>query len=43
MRRAQRRAEAAAIGRSRGGLTTKQHAAVDAIGLPLRIHPTPSQ
>src|SRR3546814_20937558 len=32
-----------AIGRSRGGLTTKLHAAVDAIGLPLRIHPTPGQ
>ena len=36
-------AEAAAIGRSRGGLTTKLHAAVDAIGLPVRIHPTPGQ
>ena len=36
-------AEAAAIGRSRGGLTTKLHAAVDAIGLPIRIHPTPGQ
>jgi transposase len=36
-------AESAAIGRSRGGLTTKLHAAVDAIGLPLRIHPTPGQ
>lgn len=34
-------AEAAAIGRSRGGLTTKLHGVVDAIGLPLRIHPTP--
>jgi len=38
-----RGAESAAIGRSRGGLTTKLHAAVDAIGLPLRIHPTPGQ
>ena len=38
---AQRGAEAAAIGRSRGGLTTKLHAVVDAIGLPMRIHPTP--
>ncbi|MBB2174295.1 IS5 family transposase [Gluconacetobacter asukensis] len=38
-----RGAEAAAIGRSRGGLTTKLHAVVDAIGLPLRIHPTPGQ
>ena len=36
-------AEAAAIGRSLGGLTTKLHAAVDAIGLPIRIHPTPGQ
>ena len=43
MRQAQRGAEAAAIGRSRGGLTTKLHAAVDAIGLPIRIHPTPGQ
>ncbi len=38
-----RGAEVAAIGRSRGGLTTKLHAVVDAIGLPLRIHPTPGQ
>ncbi|ERU20964.1 MULTISPECIES: IS5 family transposase, partial [Brucella] len=36
-----RGAEAACIGRSRGGLTTKLHAVVDAIGLPLRIKPTP--
>ncbi len=43
MRAAQKGAEAAAIGRSRGGLTTKLHAAVDAIGLPIRIHPTPGQ
>ena len=35
--------EAAAIGRSRGGLTTELHAAVDAIGLPLPLHPTPGQ
>src|SRR3546814_7156627 len=41
--RCKRGAEAAAIGRSRGGLTTKLHAAVDAIGLPIRIHPTPGQ
>ncbi|MGU3401711.1 IS5 family transposase, partial [Brucellaceae bacterium D45D] len=33
--------KAACIGRSRGGLTTKLHAVVDAIGLPIRIHPTP--
>ena len=43
MRLVQKGAEAAAIGRSRGGLTTKLHAVVDAIGLPLRIHPTPGQ
>ncbi len=43
MRAGQKGAEAAAIGRSRGGLTTKLHAAVDAIGLPIRIHPTPGQ
>lgn len=36
-------AEAACIGLSRGGRTTKLHATVDAIGLPLRIHPTPGQ
>ena len=41
--RRKRGAEAACIGRSRGGLTTKLHAIVDAIGLPLRIHPTPGQ
>src|SRR3546814_5989710 len=41
--RRKRGAEAAASGRSRGGLTTKLHAAVDAIGLPIRIHPTPGQ
>ncbi|MBB6458279.1 hypothetical protein HNR55_002886 [Acetobacter lovaniensis] len=29
------------IGRSRDRLTTKPHAIVDAISLPLRIHPTP--
>jgi transposase len=43
MRQAQKEAEAAAIARSRGGLTTTLHAAVDAIGLPIRIHPTPGQ
>jgi transposase len=36
----QKGGEAACIGRSRGGLTTKLHAVVDAIGLPIRIHPT---
>lgn len=33
--------EAHAIGRSRGGLTTKIHAAVDALGLPVRFLITP--
>jgi putative transposase len=33
--------EALAIGRSRGGLTTKIHAAVDALGLPIRFIITP--
>jgi transposase len=33
--------EARAIGRSRGGLTTKIHAAVDALGLPVRFAITP--
>ena len=33
--------EAAGIGRSRGGLTTKIHAAVDALGLPIRFTITP--
>jgi transposase len=34
---------AEALGRSRGGLTTKIHALVDALGNPLRIHLTPGQ
>jgi transposase len=34
-RRRKRGAEAQAIGRSRGGLTTKVHLVVDALGLPL--------
>jgi transposase len=45
-RRRQRRkrgAEAHAIGRSRGGLTSKVHAAVDALGLPIRFTITPGQ
>lgn len=33
--------EARAIGRSRGGPTTKIHAAVDALGLPVRFEITP--
>lgn len=32
-----------ALGRSRGGLTTKIHAAVDALGRPLCFLPTPGQ
>ncbi len=32
-----------AIGRSRGGLTTKIHAMVDALGYPLRFELTPGQ
>ena len=36
-------AEKQAIGRSRGGLTTKLHVAVDAHGNPLRIILTPGQ
>lgn len=35
--------EAAGTGRSKGGLTTKIHAAVDALGLPIRIVITPGQ
>ncbi len=35
--------EAARIGRSKGGLTTKIHAAVDALGLPIRTLITPGQ
>ena len=35
--------EAAGIGRSKGGLTTKIHAAVDALGLPIRTIITPGQ
>lgn len=37
----EKEAGAAAIDRSRGGLITKSHAAVDAIGLPIGVHPTP--
>lgn len=33
----------AGIGRSKGGLTTKVHASVDALGLPIRIAITPGQ
>lgn len=38
-----RGAEAHAIGRSKGSLTTKIHASVDALGLPIRIVITPGQ
>lgn len=38
-----RGAEAHAIGRCRGGLTTKIHAAVDALGLPVRFSITPGE
>jgi transposase len=40
-RRAERGAEAQAIGRSRGGRTTKIHAIVDARGRPIAIEVTP--
>jgi transposase len=44
MRRAQKGgAEDEAIGRSRGGLSTKIHAVVDALGNPLRFILTPGQ
>ena len=36
-------AEARAIGRSRGGMSTKIHAVVDALGNPLRFILTPGQ
>jgi transposase len=43
MRRAQGGAPAQGIGRARGGLTTRLEAAVDALGLPVRLIPTPGQ
>ena len=43
MRRAQRGSENEAIGRSRGGLSTKINVAVDALGNPLRIILTEGQ
>ncbi|WCR02663.1 IS5 family transposase [Paracoccus saliphilus] len=39
--RSKRGLEAAGIGRSKGGLTTKIHAVVDALGLPVRFTITP--
>ena len=41
--RSKRGLEAAGIGRSKGGLTTKIHAAVDALGLPAGFTITPGQ
>jgi hypothetical protein len=43
MRREKGGPEARVIGRSRGGLTTKIHAVVDALGNPLRFILTPGQ
>jgi transposase len=43
MRQAKKGPEARAIGRSRGGLTTKIHAVVDALGNPLRFILSPGQ
>lgn len=42
-RRRKARAKAAGLGRSRGGLSSKIHAAVDAAGLPLAFVLTPGQ
>ena len=42
-RRRKARAKAAGLGRSRGGLSSKVHAAVDAAGLPLSFVLTPGQ
>ncbi|WP_237347784.1 IS5 family transposase, partial [Xanthobacter agilis] len=36
-------ADAQGLGRSRGGLSTKIHAAADALGLPVRLIGTPGQ
>jgi transposase len=43
MRRAQGGAPAQGIGRARGGLTTRIETAVDALGLPVRLIPTPGE
>lgn len=43
MRHLKKGLEAAGIGRSKGGLTSKIHAAVDALGLPIRPKITPGQ
>lgn len=42
-RRSKKDGEDQAIGRSRGGLTTKIHAVVDALGLPVALTLTPGQ
>ena len=39
----QRGADAQGLGRSRGGLSTKVHAATEALGLPVRLIGTPGQ
>ena len=38
-----RGADAQGLGRSRGGLSTKIHAAIEALGLPVRLIATPGQ
>jgi transposase len=43
MRRAQGGTQAQGIGRSRGGLPTKIHAAVEALGRPVRLIPAAGQ
>ena len=43
MRRAEGGTQGYGIGRSRGGLTTKIHPAVDALGLPVWLIPTAGQ
>src|SRR5690606_41797480 len=39
----QRGADAQGLGRSRGGLSTKIHAATEALGLPVRLIASPGQ
>ena len=43
MRARKKGADAQGLGRSRGGLSTKIHAATEALGLPLRLIGTPGQ
>lgn len=40
---AQKGADAQGLGRSRGGLSTKIHAATEALGLPVRLIGSPGQ